>query len=263
MVPESGSPSVEAFFFGRAGGRTGAAVASRGSTSATSLAAKAERSASNCPALSLLSVGLKTKDETPICRARRRSDWLRLSVIMSTGGRRFIFHSRFTTSKPPWNDAPPEAGIPRSVTRTKGPSLARRREAAFAASSGPPASMTSNPAASKWRARIARTSSSSSTSRIARAASGSGSTTGRGEGGGGGGEGGGASGSNSTFGSGRVSVPYRSTGAACHCCGVEGTGSDGSGAKGSSSGSANEASTAAADWARSSSSPSARSRSIS
>ena len=32
----------------------------------------------------------------------------------STGGRRFIFQSRLTTSKPPWKEAPPEAGMPRS-----------------------------------------------------------------------------------------------------------------------------------------------------
>ena len=107
--------------------------------------AKAERSASNCRGFSLLRVGLKTKDWTPICRARRRSDWLRLSVIIRTGGRRFIFHSRFTTSKPPWNDAPPEAGMPRSVTRTNGPSSTRSFDATFAASSGSAASTISIP----------------------------------------------------------------------------------------------------------------------
>ena len=117
--------------------------------------------------LSLLRVGLKTKAWMPICRARRRSDWLRLSVIISTGGRRFIFQSRLTTSKPPWNEAPPEAGIPRSVTSTKGVSVLRGARASFAAASGSPASsMLGTRRRRSGRPRIPRTSSSSSTSRM-------------------------------------------------------------------------------------------------
>ena len=140
-------PRPAGFGFGRAGGRSAGISASLGRTVATSLAAKAERSASNCGGLSLLRVGLKTKDWTPICRARRRSDWLTLSVIMSTGGRSFIFQRRLTTSKPPWKDAPPEAGIPRSVTRTNEAPPAAALAATFAASSGSPASSTLKPAA--------------------------------------------------------------------------------------------------------------------
>jgi hypothetical protein len=90
----------------------------------------------------LESPGLKTKALMPIWRARSCRAWLRLSVIMSTGGRRFIFQSRFTTSKPPWNEAPPEAGIPRSVTRTKGVFALPSLPPLFTAESGSDASTT-------------------------------------------------------------------------------------------------------------------------
>ena len=135
-----GAPESRGRFPLRGGGirRREATSASRGRTSDTSLAAKAERSASNWRGFSLLSVGLKTKAWMPICRARRRSDWLRLSVIIRTGGRRFIFQSRLTTSKPPWKEAPPEEGIPRSVTRTKGTPSVLRRPASLAAAPGRP-----------------------------------------------------------------------------------------------------------------------------
>ena len=110
--------------------------------SARIFAAKAFRSASNWPGLSLESPGLKTKALIPICRARSWSAWLRLSVIMRTGGRRFIFQSRLTTSKPPWNEAPPEAGMPRSVTSTNEVFSRPSLPPLFTADSGSEASTT-------------------------------------------------------------------------------------------------------------------------
>src|SRR5207245_3311570 len=104
---------------GAAGAAT-AAGARRGITSAINLCAKARKSASNWPGSSLESPGLKTIRAIPICFAR---DWRaepRLSVIISTGGCRFILPRRFTTSKPPWNEDPPEVGVPRWETRRKG-----------------------------------------------------------------------------------------------------------------------------------------------
>ena len=45
---------------------------------------------------------------------------VKASAMSSTGGRRFIFQRRLTTSNPPWNDVPPEVGMPRSVTSRNG-----------------------------------------------------------------------------------------------------------------------------------------------
>src|SRR5207244_2060501 len=108
-----GAEGVAFLGAGREGaGAASAAGARRGITSAISLWAKARKSASNWPGSSLESPGLKTIRAIPICFAR---DWRaepRLSVIISTGGRRFILPRRFTTSKPPWNEEPPEVGIP-------------------------------------------------------------------------------------------------------------------------------------------------------
>ena len=305
MSPAGASPLPPASALRGAGagataGRRTATSASRGSTSAASLRAKAERSASNWRGLSLLRVGLKTKLWTPICRARRRSDWFRLSVIISTGGRRFIFHSRFTTSKPPWNDAPPDAGMPRSVTSTKGSRLSRSRPAAFVAVSGSDASSTPNPAAVKWPARMRRTSSSSSTRRRVREGAGStGSPSSPAAGCFGPGAGGSAAGGPPGESDARAAGPGASASAGGASAGASpgtdaaaarpgrggaarppgdvasGSSSDarsranaeagtiGTSETTASSGAAKEASTAAADWARSSSMPSAMSRSIS
>ena len=65
-----------------------------------------------------------------------------VSVIISTGGCRFILARRFTTSKPPWNEEPPEVGMPRSVTRTKGMPALPSRSAFLTAASGSSASTT-------------------------------------------------------------------------------------------------------------------------
>ena len=59
-----------------------------------------------------------------------------------TGGRRFIFHRRLTTSKPPWNEVPPEVGMPRSVTTRNGMAALASRPPFFTAESGSSASTT-------------------------------------------------------------------------------------------------------------------------
>jgi hypothetical protein len=106
------------------------------------LFANARRSASNCSGSSLERPGLKTKCWISICRARACRVGVRASPMRSTGGRRFIFQRRLTTSNPPWNDVPPEVGIPRSLTSMNGMEAFPRRPAFFTAASGSSASTT-------------------------------------------------------------------------------------------------------------------------
>jgi len=130
---------------GAAVGRAGVAAppaARRGIMSERILPAKARRSASNWSGSSLDRPGLKTKCEISICRARACIAPLSVSAMSSTGGRRFIFHRRLTTSKPPWKELPPEVGMPRSVTSTNGIEALARRPAFLTAESGSSASTT-------------------------------------------------------------------------------------------------------------------------
>ena len=85
---------------------------------------------------------MKTKFAISICRARACRVGVRASAMSSTGGRRFIFQRRLTTSNPPWNDVPPEVGMPRSVTSRNGIEAFPRRPAFFTAASGSSASTT-------------------------------------------------------------------------------------------------------------------------
>ena len=79
---------------------------------------------------------------TPICLARACKADPRLSVIISTGGWRLILPRRFTTSNPPWNEEPPEVGMPRSVTSRNGIPALPSRPPFFTATSGSSASTT-------------------------------------------------------------------------------------------------------------------------
>ena len=197
---------------------------------------------SNWPGSSLERPGLKTMLAIPICFARAWSEEPRLSVIINTGGWRFILPSRFTTSKPPWNDEPPEVGMPRSETTRNGMPALPSRPAFFTAASGSSASTTWYPPEVKWSARMRRTSSSSSTRRMTFSAGGL--EAGGREGGGGGAAGGGS-------GAGGDPAAASAGGEAAGIGAV------------SSSGSTNDDSRAAVESRRSSSMPRARSSSSS
>ena len=99
----------------------------RGRMSVRSLFANTRRSASYCSGSSFDRPGLKTKCSMRSCFARAWTAPESVSVIMSTGGCRFILASRLTISKPPWKDDPPEVGMPRSVTSTNGMSALPKR----------------------------------------------------------------------------------------------------------------------------------------
>ena len=245
----------------------------RGRMSVRTLLAKTRRSASNCSGSSFESPGLNTKLSTPSCRARACTAPESESVIISTGGFRFIFTSRFTTSNPPWNEEPPDVGMPRSVIKMKGIPALPRRPAFLTAASGPSASTTWYPPCVRYSASTRRTSSSSSTSRSAGGSAGDG--LGWAGGGGastcgcGGCAGGGAASAGlhctPIFGTGTVKVASSSSSSSAGWSSNSSSKPAGGTASvsGSLGASANEASSSAVEFRRSSSMPRARSSSSS